>query len=826
MDDLLPDFLVETAENLQQVDNEIVRFEREPSDVEVLANIFRMVHTVKGSCGFIGLPRLEQLAHAAETLLGKLRDGTLKANPAIVTETLAAIDAIRIITAALAETGKEPETDNAELINRLEALARGETVDGAPAEAPTAAASNDMASQSIRVSVSLLEELMTSVSELVLTRNQLMQEHKQAGHDEMDPPLQRLSAQIYRLQDSVMRTRMQPISGAWNVLPRIVRQLGIDLDKSIDLVMEGGETELDRQMLEMIKDPLTHMVRNSGDHGIETRTARLAAGKPPAGTIHLSAAQEGGHITIDLSDDGCGLNLPKLKEKAVEHGVLTSAQADEASDMQLARLIFMPGMSTAKEVTQISGRGVGMDIVRANIEKIGGTIEVDTKMGEGTRFRIRIPLTLAIMPALIIGVGPEKARAHFAIPQIAVAELVRTDADSEHRVETVAGARVIRLRGRLLPLIDLGHTLGMPGGATDHVLIIRGAGNEYGVLVDEVFDTEELVVKPVSHPLAGLSLYAGNAILGDGQVIMILDANGLAEELGSETQREADALANMDQESKAPLPIAKDAILIFKAGGRPHPRAVPLALVSRIEEIPADAIEWSGKHAVVQLRDELVPVVCLNGRYTPIESGKQAALIFADHGEIIALAVDEVVDIIEANVALELCSDDPERLGTAVVAGKATELIDVAHLFTVDMPKRGASTRRDGAATGARVLVIDDSPFFRNMLTPLLSAAGYQVKAAASVDDALSLRAAGETFDLILSDIEMPGKSGLDFARNIRSGGSWSDLPLVALSSLSDEQDMEAGLQAGFDRYVAKFDRKRLLELLEESVKLDEEAAA
>ncbi|MGB3723496.1 MAG: chemotaxis protein CheW [Pacificimonas sp.] len=824
MDDLLPEFLSETAENLQTVDNELVRFERDPDDADALGHVFRLVHTVKGSCGFIGLPRLEKVAHAAETLLGKLRDGDLKANEQIVTETLAAIAAIRTITSALGKTGEEPDGDDAELIERLDALSEGRAVE-APKPAPKVEEAGPItsvpAAQSIRVSVDLLEELMTSVSELVLTRNQLLQERRRSETEEMDLPLQRLSAQIGRLQDSVMRTRMQPISGAWGILPRIVRQLSVDLGKQIDLDMTGGDTELDRQMLELIKDPLAHMVRNAADHGLEDIAGRRSAGKNATGKIKLSAAQEGGHIIVTLADDGRGLDYVALREKATRGGHMTAAQAKAATEMQLSRLIFAAGMSTAKEITQVSGRGVGMDVVRANIEKIGGTIEVDSRTGFGTTFRIRIPLTLAIMPALIVGVGPEERRARFAIPQIAVAELVRAGEGTDNPIEQVGGAPVLRLRGRLLPLVYLGETLKTSRGVSDHVLIIRGAGTQFGILVDEVFDTEELVVKPVPAPLADLSVYSGNAILGDGQVIMILDANGLADDLC------ADAVPDEDIEPRQNSDMTnRDAMLLFRAGGLPHPRAVPLALVSRIEDIDVERIERSGGTSVVQLRERLVPLVSADGDYTPIAEGRQAALIFADRHDVVALAVDEVIDIVDVTVKLEMASDDPARLGTAVIAGQATELLDVAHLLTENSPKRGGPGMAKSEAAGARILVVDDSPFFRNMLMPLLSAAGYRVTTAAGVDEALGLRDSGKTFDLILSDIEMPEKTGLDFARAVRAGGDWVKTPLVALSSLAEEEDMDAGMLAGFDRYVAKFDRRRLLGLLETSLKAKREHAA
>lgn len=839
MDELLQEFLTETAENLETVDNELVRFEREPEDAEILANIFRLVHTVKGSCGFVGLPRLEAVAHAAETLLGKMRDGKVAVTSEGVTATLSAIDRIRHITAKLAELETEPEGDDSALIGQLEELASGESPSPAtsapaaarspdpeaeakeeksPTEQPAAdeAAPAAMPAQAIRVSVDLLEELMTSVSELVLTRNQLLQGYRTEQGEALSLPLDRLSAQIGRLQESVMRTRMQPISGAWNTLPRMVRSLALDLGKKIDLVMQGGETELDRQMLELIKDPLAHMVRNAADHGLETASERRAAGKAETGTIRLSAAQEGGHITITLADDGRGLNHDRLRRKAVEKGLMSAAEAEAATETQLNRIIFAPGFSTAESVTSVSGRGVGMDVVRANVEKIGGAIEVDSEAGQGTKFKVRIPLTLAILPALVVGIG----EARFAVPQIAVAELVRTGEQSGHRVEHVAGAPVLRLRGALLPLLNLGGALDLGVGEdADHVLVIRSAGMLFGILVDQIFDTEELVVKPVSRPLANLPVYSGNAILGDGSVIMILDVNGLAAEVADVGTEESTADAE-DEDDRKNL----DPMLVFRACGTANPRAVPLSLVARIEDFESGAIESSGSGWVVQIRGSLVPVVSIDGGFTPPAEGRQAALIFADGRDMVALAVDEVLDIIESEAKIEVASDDPRRLGTSIIGGKATDLVDVAYLLREHTGRRTAFKAEARTVDSARVLVVDDSPFFRNMLKPLLDAAGYAATVVTSVDEALALRERGERFDIILSDIEMPGQTGLDLARAVRGDDKWRETPLVALSSLSEDNDMSAGLAAGFDRYVAKFDRERLLDMLASSLKKERAA--
>ncbi len=487
MDDLLKEFLSETIENLGLLDSELVRLEQNPQDPTLLQNIFRIVHTIKGTCGFLGLPRLQKLAHAGENVLGRFRDGTLLATPDAVGLVLAAVDGIKNIVNVLAATQAEPAGDDAALIAELDRLAESEggTIEAAPpavdalAEAsnapdpsdrldhpdhavaekpvePAKAANSvaapaqtqaaDIGAQAIRVNVDLLEDLMTIASELVLTRNQLMQILRTQKDSVFGAALQRLSQVTTELQEGVMKTRMQPIGNAWAKLPRLVRDLARDLGKKLDLRMIGAETELDRQVLEMVRDPLTHMVRNCADHGIETPAERLAAGKPETGTITLNAHHVGGHIVVEIGDDGRGVATDRIRKKAIANGLATEAELATMNEQQIQQFVFRPGFSTAEAITNISGRGVGLDVVRTNIEKIGGTVELRTAPGKGTKFVIKIPLTLAIVSALIV----ECLNDRFAIPQINVVELVHTAANSDHRVERLKGVPVLRLRDKIL----------------------------------------------------------------------------------------------------------------------------------------------------------------------------------------------------------------------------------------------------------------------------------------------------------------------------------------------------------------------------------------
>ena len=578
MDDLLREFLTETHESLDVVDVELVRFEQDPNNAKILDNIFRLVHTIKGTCGFLGLPRLEALAHAAETLMGKFRDGLAVTGEA-VTLVLATIDRIKSILETLEHEQREPAGSDDELIADLQrmvdrisgaavqtqtvgtlvsqvlerplrpgedslddlerafrqtAVERSAAKSAKPAVESAEEEGSRVANQSIRVALDSLEQLMTMVSELVLTRNQLLEIVRRHEDSEFKGPLQRLSNVTAELQEGVMKTRMQPIGNAWQKLPRIVRDLGAELGKQIDLDMQGAETELDRQVLDLIKDPLTHMVRNSADHGLERTEERRASGKPERGRIRLSAYHEGGHIIIQIADDGRGLNTNRIKAKAIAQGLVSEADAAKLPESQIHKFIFVPGFSTAAEVTSISGRGVGMDVVRTNIDQIGGSIDVKSIAGEGVSFTLKIPLTLAIVAALIVEAGGDR----FAIPQLSVVELARVRGGSDHRIERIKDTAVLRLRDKLLPLARLTALLELEAvgevKADDGFIVVIQIGSQsFGIVVDAVLHTEEIVVKPMSSKLRHIAMFSGNTILGDGSVIMIVDPNGIARSLGS-----------------------------------------------------------------------------------------------------------------------------------------------------------------------------------------------------------------------------------------------------------------------------------------------------
>lgn len=873
MDDLLREFLTETNDSLDTIDVELVRFEQEPNNAKILDNIFRLVHTIKGTCGFLGLPRLEVLAHAAETLMGKFRDGMPVTGEA-VSLVLATIDRIKDILAELERSEREPDGTDVDLIQALEHMAahgaaqaecdadksgprpgaavprgHGRTPlasetslqepgrplhdPGQPANSPpsgpapahTAERAKEkqtrgdakLAAQSIRVNIDTLENLMTMVSELVLTRNQLLDLVRRHEDSEFKVPLQRLSSVTAELQEGVMKTRMQPIGNAWQKLPRIVRDLAAELGKDIELEMHGADTELDRQVLERIKDPLAHMVRNAADHGLETPAERRAAGKPEKGTIRLSAYHEGGHIVIGISDNGRGLDTARIRAKALAAGLISEAELDKLPTARIHEFIFMPGFSTAEAVTSISGRGVGMDVVRNNIDQIGGSIEVKSVPGEGTSFTIKIPLTLAIISALIVQVAGQR----FAIPQLAVEELVRVHANSEHRIEHIKDSAVLRLRNKLLPLVHLRTLLKLDDAAATpekgYIVVMRVGAHPFGIVVDGVFHTEEIVVKPLASKLRHIGMFSGNTILGDGSVIMIIDPNGAAQALGTALNATETVRCNVEAGAQAADPENETTPLLLFRAGTPELKAVPLSLVTRLEEIDCRSIEVSNGRHMVQYRGQLMPLVRASEEVRIKQGeGTQPLLVFSDSVHSMGLVVDEIVDIVEDRLNIEVTSDRPGVLGSAVIKGRATEIIDVAHFLPLAFEDwfRNPGVRRAPATRS--LLFVDDSAFFRNMLTPVLRAAGFNVTAVAHAAEALALLRSERHFDVLVTDLEMPEMDGFALAAAVRADPRHRDMPIIALSAYGSTELIERGRQVGFSDFVAKFDRHGLIAALKE----------
>jgi len=815
LDEVVEEFLVESYENLDQVERDLVTLEELPDDPEILARIFRTVHTIKGTCGFLGYGKLERVAHVGENLLSKLRDGTLSLDEARTSALLGMSDAIRQILEAIEATAEEGDGDYTELVARLERLVEDDPpasaeaapqaapveaapveaapveaapveaapveaapveaapveaapveaapveaapveaalVEAAPVEAaPVEAAPVDspdgkvevpplgqmlveqnvtttevvdsaleaqkrgdsrrigeilvgrgvspgevdeavqeqrqargsIADSSVRVSVDVLDSLMNLVGELVLARNQVLQYTLKIDDAGFLATSQRLNLVTTELQEGVMKTRMQPIGNVWSKFPRVVRDLAHACGKQIKLIQEGREVELDKTLVEAIKDPLTHLVRNSVDHGIETPAVREAAGKSGEGHLVLRAFHEGGQVIIEITDDGGGIDPRKIKAKALEKGLISAERASRMGEREALHLIFKPGFSTAAKVTNVSGRGVGMDVVKTNIERIGGTVDVTTELGVSTTFKIKIPLTLAIIPALLVKSGGDR----FAIPQVSLLELVRLEGDiAREAIETIQGTPVYRLRGNLLPLVDLRTALEQPV-LTDtddviNIVVLQADDQNFGLIVEAVQDTEEIVVKPLGSQLKGIGTYAGATILGDGRIALILDVMGIAQRSNVVTRgREARSKIGDDDQSNLDA-TQRQTFLLFDVVNE-RSMAIPLSTITRLEEFPSKRVERAGTGFVVQYRNDIMPLVRLAdaisglGHAPPADDDAMLqVIVYTKNGRNVGLVVDRILDVVEDRVDLQVVGKRHGVLGSAIIDGRVIELVDV-----------------------------------------------------------------------------------------------------------------------------------------------------
>lgn len=819
MDEIVNDFLIESHENLDQLDRDLVDLERDPTDGERLASVFRALHTIKGTSGFLGYPKLQAASHAAESLLARLRSGELVLDASITSGLLAAVDAVREMLAAIEAHGEEGDRDDSALIARLVALTEGtpppesgpagpsaawtspvteapapwpasttelsaawpaatpaasgagdETTPAAPAaaapegappeaaapavevpvEVPVAPAAADagpaedhaehqhaenqhaenqhavrkpaagadgaevrggVADSSVRVDVTVLDRLVNLVGELVLARNQIVQ-HTTSDNSsaEQVATAQRLDLLISELQGEVMKTRMQAIGTVWTRFPRVVRDLAVTCGKQVRLEMEGTDTELDRTILEAVRDPMLHLLRNSVDHGIEPADVRVAAGKPAEGLLVLRARHEAGHVSIEIVDDGGGIDVERVRAKAIagERDPDRIAELRTMSNRDVVDLIFSPGLSTATEVTNVSGRGVGMDVVRTHVDRIGGTIEVTTAAGVGTTFKIRLPLTLAIIPALVVNAGGQR----YAIPHGNVVELVRVDAAKvATAIEVVAGAQVYRLRGRLLPLVDLGLLLGLPSPRTEGgpvtIVVVHIDGQQFGLIVSGLSDTQEIVVKPLDQVAANIGVFSGATIMGDGGVALILEVNGVAARAGVLTGEPVDDHKaggyQADSESRRSL--------LILAAGATHRVALPLDDVERLEQLSAADVERTTNGAIVQYRGQMLPLVSLPGLFGENEGfeGMMRVIVTTITGRQVGLVASRIIDIVDEHVQVERGSTRAGLDGSAIIAGRATELLDVGDLIAAVAPDLLASADTSAAGTKRALAQIGSS---------------------------------------------------------------------------------------------------------------------
>lgn len=751
MDELTREFLIESQEGLDRMERSMTELEERPQDASLLAEIFRAVHTIKGTTGFLGFKRLEKLAHAGENLLGLLREGKLKADGPTVSGLLALLDGLRSILKSIESAGSEGEGDDEALIGRLVELQmpvqghngaenhggvenrtnagagqkRGTSLETPQADTvalpvkpqlerrtepiriagsldagsmeagskppqpekavadseseagkPRTPAGGSAVESTLRVDVTLLNKMMNLVGELVLTRNQVLQ--ATASDPNLTLLSRRLDMVTADLRESVMKARMQPVSNVFSKMPRIVRDLSQSLGKRVQMQIEGQETELDKSLLEAIKDPLIHAVRNSLDHGIELPDVRIDAGKNAEGTLRLRAVQEGSHVVIEVCDDGAGIAVDKVRQKAIERGLISADRAEVLAERELLQMIFLPGFSTAAVVTNVSGRGVGMDVVRTNVEKIGGKVEIDSRVGKGTTLRLRIPLTLAIIPALIV----RSVNQSFALPQGALSELVHIPPEqAATSIEWIEDAPLYRLRGNLLPLVFLDQML-MPGGIhqarterDNFIAVLNADGRRFGLVVDGLADPEEIVVKPLSPVLKSIGLYSGATVLGNADLALILDPGSIALRAGVTLTGDTE-VAQSAEEAEAESSKGPQYLLVEAAGRK---AAVPLADVLRIEQLKMSRIEYLGYRPVLNFDGQLLPVEDSGGVLANLEADPEAEIIVVvcrEANRHVGIVVSQVLDVAFGGALFESGSSR-EAGGVTLLQSRVTGIVDL-----------------------------------------------------------------------------------------------------------------------------------------------------
>jgi two-component system chemotaxis sensor kinase CheA len=694
-----------------------------------------------------------------------------------------------------------------------------------PAAKAAQASQTSQGDTTIRLNVGLLDSLMTLAGELVLSRNQLNDAIANKDDKGIGAGAHRLSMVTSELQEAVSLTRMQPVGTLFTKFPRLVRDLAKSLGKDVNLLLEGGEVELDKSILEGLSDPLTHMVRNSVDHGIESPAARAAAGKPAAGVVTLRARHQAGQVVIEVTDDGKGVSADKVAASALSKGLVTAELIQTMADRDKLALIMLPGVSTAEKVTNVSGRGVGMDVVKTNLDKLGGKIEIDSVPGKGTSFRIKLPLTLAIIPSLLISESGER----FAIPQVNVGELIRIPADQiAARIDRAGDSEVVLLRDRLVPLIHLSDALGIPrretGAKALNVILVDTGTFEYGLVVENLHDTVEIVVKPMGRHVQRLHDYAGATILGDGKVAVILDVAGLAERTGLAGGSVAAAHAAVAEDGA----LGENHSLLLFHNGPAEPCAVPIELVTRVERVHPSQVDYLGGRRTMQYGGASLPLLTLHDA-APVgdlkDSQQWVVIVFERSGRPLGLLAAEPVDMIEAKVALDSRTlRQPGIAGSAILNGRTTLMLDIFELAeTVRKGWPGEAETGDNAGPSAKrsgtVLVAEDSDFFRGQIKRLIEAVGYKVLAATDGQAAWELldRNAGEV-SAVATDIEMPRLDGLGLTRRIRADGRFATLPVIALSSLAADDEIARGLAAGVNEYQIKLDQDKLLESINKAV--------
>ena len=878
----LDEFVAECNEIIDRISKNLAQSEGGVLPSEKVEEMYRDMHTLKGTAYLFGFSVLGHVAHAMENCLDPLRQGTQVLTSQIVSALYESIDVVSSLVKNLIESGKEGYSIE-EVEGKIEALSsvmkgfqQGEqskapeekssnnppeiqsslekgnvapkepsveppqTLDkeAGPSVSKELASSKDsdssdaaVSDNSVRVKIDLLDKLMNLVGEMVLIRNQVIQFSKHSDDLKFHNLSQRLNTLTSDLQEQAMRTRMQPLGIVLRRFHRMVRDLGKKFDKDISLKLVGEETELDRSLLQSIKDPLTHVVRNCCDHGIEPSEERKKSDKTSKGQIVIRAYHEGGQVCIEISDDGRGLDPKKIIQRAVESKLIQADEASMLSERQIYELTFEPGFSTVEEVSSVSGRGVGMDVVKTNVEKIGGSVEISSVLGEGSRFLIKIPLTLAIVPALIVRSGPDR----FVIPQVKLLELVRVEKGKEEvEIEQLQGKWVCRLRGDLMPLLHLNEVLGVGSGNQlnqvegdqINIVVLDADGLRFGLIVDEIHDTADIVVKPLGSFLKVLNIFSGATIMGDGSVSLILDVMGIAEKACLDTGEEESGSFGENQ-FYTHIKNDRQEYLIFSLNSKGQ-YAVPLFLVRRLEEFSENDLEYSGEQPVFRYRNGILPVIFLNQFFgfpkQEANSEKMSVIVVSRGAHYFGLVVDEIVDIVEGTQDLDRGPKDHLGImGNLLHQERVVVVVDIQKVIQEKSKEMGISLlqsdERELAANQQRkILFVEDTPFFRRHISQLLSEEGFGVQCFNNGKEALShLEAAeDEAFDLIVSDIEMPEMNGLQLVQELRKIDKYRKFPIFALTTKTGEKYRDDGLQSGFDEYIDKLDTHSFISKIRE----------
>jgi len=868
--EIVLEFVNESRDHLADIESQLLDIEEggANADPSLVNEVFRAIHSIKGAAGFMGFATLGKLAHELENVLNLVRNKQLVPTSPIVDTMLKAADKLRsmiddvehsnetdigmhlealeqIIGGLIEEESPVAEVakPQAEVMATVEVDAKPQAVEAAevvetsfqsfemnvaPATTPVLSRSAlpesphipaTTAETSIRVGVLVLDKLMTLAGELVLSRNQLLQTLGSKDTSKLDAVSARVDQVTSDLHETVMQARMQNVGTVFNRFPRVVRDLSNQLGKQCELKIEGAEVELDKSIIEAIGDPLTHLVRNSVDHGTETLGERRAAGKPAKSLIVLRAFHQAGKVNITITDDGRGIDADKLKQKAVAKGLLTPEQARTMSDREALGLIFRPGFSMAEKVTDVSGRGVGMDVVKTNIERVGGSVLIETEIGVGTTVHVKLPLTLAIIPSLIV----HSAGNRYAIPQSSISELVRVKrSEVAAKIQRMKNAEVLRLRGTLLPLVRLDAVLGLvpseagkPQVIARNIVVAETGHLRFGLVVDGLHDSEEIVVKPLGRHMRNCPYLAGATILGDGQAALILDPAGIATFAGLRVPEEK--TGNLCVESASGQHGDTQNLLLFR-NDPAEQFAIPMQLVTRLERIRTMQIDSVGGNKVLQYRGGSLPLLSLEDHIQarPMPEATWAyVVIFAIGGRDVGLLMREIVDIYTTTGDFDgTLFRQPGVIGSLVIEKKTTRLLDLFELTSVAHPDW--VVRNEVVAAGGpraeTILVAEDSDFFRARMTEMLESAGYRVVACPDGSIAWNtLQDPKQTFDMVVTDLEMPHVDGFELTRRVRQHPSVAHLPVFAVSSLASEEDQQRARVAGVDEYHIKLDRESLV---------------